>query len=54
MLEVLGQKAGVFDLYARESEVATLALHERQEVEDESVMQKALQLEKERLKQRTV
>lgn len=50
MLEVLGQKAGIFDLYARESEVATLAMNERQEAEDESIMQKVLQLEKERLK----
>ena len=51
MLEVLGQKAGLFDLYARESEVATLALHEGQE--DESVKRKVLQLEKERLEKKT-
>lgn len=50
MLEVLGQKAGLFDLYARESEVATLALNEGQE--DESVKRKVLQLEKERLEKK--
>lgn len=29
MLEVLGQKAGLFDLYARESEVANLVFNEQ-------------------------
>lgn len=52
MLEVLGQKAGLFDLYARESEVATFALDE--ERKDESVKRKVLQLEKERLKEKIV
>ena len=52
MLELLGQKAGLFDLYARESEVGSLALNNYDEGEDESLKQKVLQLEKERLKQK--
>lgn len=52
MLELLGQKAGLFDLYARESEVGSLALDNYAEGEDESLKQKVLQLEKERLKQK--
>ena len=52
MLELLGQKAGLFDLYARESEVGALALNNYDEGEDESLKQKVLQLEKERLKQK--
>ena len=52
MLELLGQKAGLFDLYARESEVVSLALNDYNEGEDESLKQKVLQLEKERLKQK--
>lgn len=52
MLEVLGKKAGLFDLYARESEVATLAFNEQGEVEDESLKRKVLQLEKERLEKK--
>ena len=52
MMELLGQKAGLFDLYARESEVGSLALNNYDEGEDESLKQKVLQLEKERLKQK--
>ena len=52
MLELLGQKAGLFDLYARESEVGSLALNDYNEGEDESLKQKVLRLEKERLKQK--
>src|SRR5699024_8030858 len=44
MLEVLGEKANLFDLYARESDVASQALNEHEEVE-ESVKQKVLQIE---------
>jgi len=50
MLELLGQKSGLFDLYARESEVGSLALNDYEVGEDESLKQKVLQLEKERLK----
>ncbi|WP_172372186.1 SNF2-related protein [Sporosarcina jiandibaonis] len=52
MLELLGQNAGLFDLYARESEVGSLALNDYGEGEDESLKQKVLQLEKERLKEK--
>jgi SNF2 family DNA or RNA helicase len=52
ILELLGQKAGLFDLYARESEVGSLALNNYDEGEDESLKQKVLQLEKERLKEK--
>lgn len=48
MLEVLGEKSNLFDLYARESDVASLALNEQGEAE-ESVKQKVLKLEKERI-----
>jgi len=48
MLEVLGQKANLFDLYARDSDVASLSLKEPEEAE-ESVKQKVLKLEKERV-----
>ncbi len=48
MLEVLGEKSNLFDLYARESDVASLALNEQEEAE-ESVKQKVLKLEKERV-----
>lgn len=50
MLEVLGQKANLFDLYARESEVADLAF-EQHEIDEKSVVQEVLKLEKERLKE---
>ncbi|AOV07753.1 C-terminal helicase domain-containing protein [Sporosarcina ureilytica] len=53
MLELLGQKAGLFDLYARESEVGSLALNEYEDGDDESVKMKVLQLEKGRLKSMT-
>lgn len=53
MLEVLGEKANLFNLYARESEVASLALSGETEVaEDESVKQKVLKMEQERLNKR--
>lgn len=48
MLEVLGHKSNLFDLYARESNVASLALNQHEEAE-ESVKQKVLKLEKERV-----
>lgn len=48
MLEVLGEKSNLFDLYARESDVASLALNDQEEAE-ESVKQKVLKLEKERV-----
>lgn len=51
MLEVLGQKAGLFDLYARESEVASIALTGQAEPEEAAIKQKVLKLEKERMKQ---
>lgn len=54
MLEVLGQKAGLFDLYARESEVASIAMNEQREAEDASIKQKVLELEKERLEQKAI
>lgn len=47
MLEVLGQKAGLFDLYARDCEVGSLALNEHSE--DESLKQQVLKIEKEGL-----
>lgn len=51
MLEILGEKANLFDLYARESDVASLALNEHEKAE-ETVKQKILQLEKERVEQK--
>src|SRR5699024_641527 len=40
MLELLGEKSELFDLYARESNVAALAAGESEEVEEESLKQK--------------
>lgn len=54
MLDVLGQKSHLFDLYARESSVASLALHEAEDAEEESIRQKVLQLEKERVEKHAV
>jgi len=51
MLEVLGEKANLFDLYARESQVASLALHTQEDEEEKSIQQKVLAIEQERLKQ---
>lgn len=51
MLEVLGEKADLFDLYARESQVASDSLKEQKDMEDESVKQRVLKLEKERFRQ---
>src|SRR5690625_1415155 len=48
MLEVLGEKSNLFDLYARESEVASRALNEH---EEGSMKQRVLEIEKERLVQ---
>src|SRR5690606_16925269 len=48
MLEVVGEKSNIFNLYARDSDVASLALQEQEEPE-ESVKQRVLKLEKERL-----
>ncbi len=52
MLELLGQKAGIFDLYARESEVGSLIMQSNEDEGDESLKKKVLQLEKERLKEK--
>ena len=49
MLEILNQKSGIFDLYARESEVGSLALQGLADGEDESLKQKVLRVERERL-----
>lgn len=54
MLEVLGQKAGLFDLYARESEVASSALNAQTEPEEAAVKQKVLKMEKERINQKAI
>src|SRR5699024_637292 len=51
MLEVFDEKAIIFDLYARDSDVATMALNEYGEMEEEAVKQKVLQVEKERVEQ---
>lgn len=52
MLEILGEKADLFDVYARESQVASLALSKQEEAEEEkSVQQKVLKIEQERLRQ---
>lgn len=48
MLEVLGDKAELFDLYARDSEVASLASL-ASESEETSIKQKVLRIEQERL-----
>jgi len=48
MLEVLGEKSNLFDLYARESEVASRALNEH---EEGFMKQRVLEIEKERLVQ---
>lgn len=49
MLEVLGEKANLFDLYARESQVASMAMSKLEEVDEESLKKKVLEMEKERL-----
>lgn len=46
MLELLGQKEGLFDLYARESEVGALALSES---DQDTLKSEVLRIEKERL-----
>lgn len=51
ILEVLGEKANLFNLYARESEVASLAMNEIANVDEESMKRKVLEMEKERIKQ---
>lgn len=51
MLEVLGEKSSLFDLYARDSDVASIALHDVEKTEEESVKQKVLKLEKERVEE---
>lgn len=53
MLEVLGEKADIFDLYARESQVASLALSEHEEVDEEkSIHKKVLKIEQNRLEEK--
>ena len=51
MLEVLGEKANLFDLYARESQVASMAMSKMEEADEESLKKKVLEMEKERLSQ---
>lgn len=51
MLEVLGEKANLFDLYTRESQVIDRALSEQEVAEEQSIQQKVLEIEQERLKQ---
>lgn len=52
MLEVLGEKANLFDLYARESQVASLALTQESDNEGESLKQKVLEIEKQRMNEK--
>jgi len=54
MLELLGEKSELFDLYARESNVAALAAGESEEVEEESLKQKVLEIEQDRIKEEVV
>ena len=49
MLEVLGQKTGLFDLYARDSEVASIALNQQEELKEATIKQMVLKLEREQL-----
>ncbi|MDT2825011.1 DEAD/DEAH box helicase [Vagococcus lutrae] len=49
MLEVLGYKTYLFDLYARESEVVDRENFENNQISEEKAKQKILQMEKERL-----
>ena len=51
MLEVLGYKTYLFDLYARESEVVDRENFENNQISEEKAKQKILQMEKERLEQ---
>src|SRR5690606_7590986 len=50
MLEVLGQKAELVDLYARESDVGLQASVKEDSIQEESMIQKVLQMEIERIK----
>lgn len=50
ILEILGEKSNLFDLYARDSDVASLALDEHEATEEQSMKQKVMTLEKERIK----
>lgn len=52
MLTVLGEKANLFDLFARDSDTATRILDEQEQEEEEaSIQKKVLELEKGRLVQ---
>ncbi|GIO23770.1 SNF2-related protein [Oceanobacillus sp. J11TS1] len=52
MLEVLGEKSNLFDLFVRDSDTATRILDEQEQEEEEASLQKkVLELEKERLTQ---
>lgn len=53
MLKLLGQKANLFDLYARDSEIAQLVEDAQVEVDEDSIIQEILKLEQERLKVET-
>ena len=54
MLDVLGYKEEIFDLYARESEITDVVIDERDIPEDENVSKKVLQMEKERVEKKIV
>lgn len=47
MLEVLGLKSNLFDLYAREFEIASLALNEHEDALEGPIKQEVLEIEKE-------
>lgn len=49
MLDVLGEKAQLFDLYARKSEVADMAMERMDEIDEETLKKKVLEKEKERV-----
>lgn len=47
MLDVLGQKEGLFDLYASDYEVGSHTLNQYEDGYDETIKKKVLQSEKE-------
>lgn len=50
ILEILGNKSHLFDLYARESEIADRHLNKADDLDEDTVKKKVLEFEKERLK----
>lgn len=54
MLEILGYKSEIFDLYARESEITDVNIMERETVEEKNMQKKILEIEKQRLKDERV